>query len=93
MSDVRWGDPREQHERDRVLNHVSNRSEMDEVYDQYDYRAEIRAALERWDRAVQTILKNERIAFGSWEADVQTARDQMIAERRGENLISFRARA
>jgi integrase len=80
------------HIKDRVLNHVGNRSEMDEVYDQYDYRAEIRAALERWDRAVNAIVKNERVVFGSWEADVQTARDRMIAER-GENLISFRARA
>ena len=80
------------HIRDRVLNHVSNRSEMDEVYDQYDYRAEIRAALERWDRAVQAIVKNERITFGSWELDVQRAKEEVDTER-GANIVSFRARA
>jgi integrase len=80
------------HVKDRVLNHVSGRSEMDAPYDHYDYAADVRAALERWDRAVLAITKNERITFGSWELDVQKVKDAMHADR-GENVVSFRARA
>jgi hypothetical protein len=65
---------------------------MDEIYDRYDYRAEVRAALERWDRAVQSIVKNERITFGPWEADVARVKDEMHAES-GRNVVRFRAQA
>jgi integrase len=77
------------HVKDRFLNHVAGRSVGDKHYDAYSYLPEMRAAAERWDRAVQAILKNERIVFGSWEADVQKVKDAMYAETRPANVIAF----
>ena len=53
------------------------------------YAAEVRAALDRWDRKVAATLKNEPFVPGSWELDVQKAKDAINAGR-GENGAKFR---
>lgn len=76
--------------KDRVLNHISGRNEMDQRYDWYDYRAEVRAALERWARYLNAVVAGEPTTFGYWEADVQRATEELMAER-GNNIVVFRA--
>jgi integrase len=43
---------------ERLINHVSgkNRTELDEIYDRYDYLAEKRDALARWEAHLQGLL-------------------------------------
>ena len=43
---------------ERLLNHVSgkNKSELDEIYDRYEYIAEKRQALQKWEQHVTDLL-------------------------------------
>jgi hypothetical protein len=46
---------------ERLLNHISgkNRSELDEICDRYEYIAEKRQALERWEQHITDLLARQ----------------------------------
>jgi integrase len=41
---------------ERLVNHISARTEMEETYDLYTYLPEMREAMERWEAFVQTTV-------------------------------------
>lgn len=49
---------------ERLINHVSgkNRTELDEIYDRYDYLDEKREALARWELHLQRIMNRSQLA-------------------------------
>jgi integrase len=47
------------HVAERLVNHVSHRSDVEQVYDHYRYLPEMRAAIEKWEAHVSAILAQE----------------------------------
>jgi hypothetical protein len=47
----------------QLINHVSgkNRTELDEIYDRYDYLAEKRDALAHWELRLQRIMNRSQL--------------------------------
>ena len=43
---------------ERLVNHASARSEMEETYDLYTYLPEMREAIEKWETFVQGVCIN-----------------------------------
>ena len=40
---------------ERLVNHISARTEMEETYDLYTYLPEMREAMEKWETFIQTV--------------------------------------
>jgi integrase len=47
---------------ERLVNHISARTEMEEVYDQHTYMEEMRDAMERWERHISSLLEKKLAA-------------------------------
>lgn len=45
---------------ERLVNHISSRTEMEEVYDLYTYLPEMREAMEKWEAFIQTLLVDRK---------------------------------
>jgi integrase len=46
---------------ERLVNHISARTEMEETYDLYTYLPEMREAMEKWEAFVQTVCIDARV--------------------------------
>ena len=40
---------------ERLVNHISSRTEMEEVYDMWTYQPEMREAMEKWETFLQSL--------------------------------------
>jgi integrase len=49
---------------ERLVNHISARSEMEETYDLHTYMPEMREAMEKWEAFLQTIITGTNVEAG-----------------------------
>jgi hypothetical protein len=40
-----------------MVNHISSRSDMEQVYDRHTYLPEMREAIEKWERSLADVIK------------------------------------
>ena len=56
---------------ERLVNHMSARTEMEETYDLYTYLPEMREAMEKWEVFLQTIVAGTNVEVGRLAAWIE----------------------